>query len=352
MKKTKILSLALIFVCLACVVTFAGCGGLSVKTIQDSMQSMNDKLAEYSTILVKDDDLHNTINYYQISYGEDVDGLVSKGEENYKDLKIYNSIFSIAMSYIEENHVVITNLTDEETNDATKAKLNGLNESITSFTSEIGNFVEKRNSLEKFFADYSDTVGEADKLVKLREFKREYANFVNKSVLVSTNLSDAVVATGVLDDLDNVLLIKNYVCNKILKVFNEFFINEMGDFNWSESDNSATKEEINTIIQNLETQFGVFQQIVNLKAENLKELTVEDLNAIKQEANNFMTEADNFFEALKGLDISNLATNYLNDIDEYVKDNLYAKVYLDKVSQFVEETLPSYLIQFNLSVSK
>ena len=350
--KSKIaISILLIFTCLVCMLTFAGCGALSVTTVKESLDKMNTELGQYTDVLTKDDSAHNTINYYKVHYGTVVDGLVNGGAENYADLQIYNSIFSIAMSYIEENHAVITNLTDEEANDATKNELDNLNSNIESFTNEIKVFVESKKNLENFFNEYGETMGEADKLAKLREFKREYSNFVNKSVVLASSLSSAVNATGVLNDIENVELIKNFICNKVLSVYNEFFIVEMGNFNWQESSETATKTQINGIISSLKNAFTTYLQIVSLNDSSLKTLTAEELKSITNQAESFMTEANNFFEALQGLDIENLAVNYLNDIDKYVEDNNFAAIYLEKIEQFVNYTLPNYLSEFRASIA-
>ena len=83
----------------------------------------------------------------------------------------------------------------------------------------------------------------------------------------------------------------------------------------------------------------------------MKTLTAEELKSITNQAESFMTEANNFFEALQGLDIENLAVNYLNDIDKYVEDNNFAAIYLEKIEQFVNYTLPNYLSEFRASIA-
>ena len=351
-KSSKIiLPICLIVAMVMAIFSFAGCG-TDVGTLSENIKTMNETLASYSTLFVKDDQNLNTRDYYKLNYGTIVDDLILSGTDNYDELyNYYNSIFSLAMSYVDENLSVVTNLIDEEMNDETRNSLDELNQKIVDFNNEISPFVSARNEFTSYFNEYSDPFSSAN-LSQLRSFKRQYASFVDKAVEISLSLRNAVEATGDLKEIVNVALVKNSICNELLPIYHEFLVMNIGTFNFSESAETVVKERINTIIANLENSLNSYISLFQTNT-GLKELTLDELNKINQEAENFLTEVSDYMSALNGLNLQDLAINNYNDFDEYLKNNKNAEIYLEKLEQFtnVNGTLETYLARLTESVT-
>lgn len=349
-KRKSIISIGLVLMFVVMAFVMVGCGPTSTETISESFTAMYEKLDAQNEVLRKNDSALNTEEYYNLTYGTVVDGYISEGRDNYTDLKnFYNPVFSVAMSYIEENREIITRLNDDDLNDGTKDLTTELNDKIKDFTTKIDDFMGAYSEFTNFFATYSGDGLSEGQLVQLRDFKREYATFVNSSVELSLTLSSVVEATGILDNISSVGLIKNYICNKILNVYNAFYIVELGNFNWQGTTQTATKVELNNIITELQNSFSIYITIIQKPADELATLTTEQLTEIRAKTDNFMTEVDAYLKALDNLDIMTLAVNHNNDLDEYMEDNIYARADINKISQFVNSTLPEFLQYLNQS---
>lgn len=364
MTKTKtFLSVIMIAVCLLCVFTFAGCNEPSTSTILENIEAMNTALSEHDDVFNKTDRQINDVDYYSISYGSVIDGYISSGTTNYTDLEnFYNTVFSLSMSYIEENYGVITNLTDEELNSDTRGQLEDLNNKIVDFTNSIQPFVEARNSLASDFSNssFQNLAPTSEvKLARLREFKREYVTFVDKSVQLSQRLSSAVDSVGMLDSLEelgisNVELVKNTILNKLLPAFHNLYVNEIGSFNFYDTDQTTTRTRIENVIESLKSVLND-KYIVIMKlsgAQLIDTVTVEEIKAIREEADIFYVELNDYLEALDGLDIRTLSVNHDNDLEAYMAVNDRAEIYLQKVEQFVEVTLSEFLDYLESAVTR
>ena len=364
MTKTKtFLSVIMIAVCLLCVFTFAGCNEPSTSTILENIEAMNTALSEHDDVFNKTDSQINEVDYYSISYGSVIDGYISSGTTNYTDLEnFYNTVFSLSMSYIEENYGVITNLTDEELNSDTRGQLEDLNNKIVDFTNSIQTFVEARNSLASDFSNssFQNLAPTSEvKLARLREFKREYVTFVDKSVQLSQRLSSAVDSVGMLDSLEelgisNVELVKNTILNKLLPAFHNLYVNEIGSFNFYDTDQTTTRTRIENVIESLKSVLND-KYIVIMKlsgAQLIDTVTVEEISAIREEADIFYVELNDYLEALDGLDIRTLSVNHDNDLESYMAVNDRAEIYLQKVEQFVEVTLSEFLDYLESAVTR
>lgn len=354
MTKTKtFLSVIMIAVCLFCVFTFAGCNEPSTSTILENIEAMNTALSEHDDVFNKTESNINDVNYFSISYGSVIDGYISSGATNYTDLdNFYNTVFSLSMSYIEENYGVITNLTDEELNSDTRGQMEDLNNKIVDFTNSISTFVEERNSLASDFSNssFQNLAPTSEvKLARLREFKREYVKFVDKCVQLSQRLSSAVDSVGILDSLEeleisNVELVKNTILNKLLPAFHNLYVNEIGSFNFYETDQTSTRTRIENVVENLKNDLTEYVYIMQLSGAQLSDtVTVEEIKAIREEADIFYVELNDYLEALDGLDIRTLSVDYDNDLTRYMEANDRAEIYLQKVEQFVEVSLSEFL---------
>ena len=353
--KKKILSIfSLCLISLMCLISLAGCGSsVSAEEILTAYTAMTAKLEENSAILSKVGN-RNTAEYYQISYGDVVDRYVSAGYDDYVDLQnYYNSVFSFAMSYMDENYTVITNLIEDDTNSATIDSLPSLKSAIEDFTEEIDNFVDARNTLDIYFKRYGNSaVGntQTEKLVRLREFKRSYVEFVNKSVEMSLALSDSVEATGILNSVLEVGLNRNYVCNKILRVYNELYIQEVGTFNFGETEDSLTKDRLQDVLDNLYSSMSDYSSLMSLT--NLKQsLSETEIAKLKEMKDIFMTELEVYIEALDILDVRSLCVDYDNDMERYLQTNSRAEICLERVEQFVSTSLPDFLTYVRTTVA-
>ncbi len=345
MKKKIISILSLLVISVACVATLAGCGSSTkVEDVKVSYDAMVETLVAYESVLNKGDEntYRNTREYYQISYGDIVDGYIRSQDENYIELKdYYNSVFSFAMSYVDENIQVVTNLLDDEVNSATRGTLKALKDSIDDFTESIQNFVGARNRLDVYYQNYASTASEEEKMSRLRTFKREYVDFVDKSVQMSLNLSNSVEATGILDSVEHVRLTKNYILNKILRAYNELYILDIGTFNFKETTDTDTKIRIENVLDKLQDLMDEYSSIMQLNP--LKELSAEELDALKVMMNKFLTEIDVYVDALETLDVRSLCVDYKNDMEDYLAHNDRAEICLETVENFVNISLPSFL---------
>ncbi len=347
MKKKFISILSLLVISVACVATLAGCGSSTkVENVKAFYDAMVETLVTYDSVLNKGEEntYRNTREYYQISYGDIVDGYIRSQDENYIELRdYYNSVFSFAMSYVDENIQVVTNLLDEEVNSATRGTLEDLKDSIDDFTESIQNFVGARNRLDVYYQNYASTASEEEKMSRLRTFKREYVDFVDKSVQMSLNLSNSVEATGILDSVEHVRLTKNYILNKILRAYNELYILDIGTFNFKETTDTDTKIRIENVLDKLQDLMDEYSSIMQLDDLALKELSVEELDALKVMMNKFLTEIDVYVEALETLDVRSLCVDYKNDMEDYLAHNDRAEICLERVENFVNISLPSFL---------
>lgn len=347
MKKKIISILSLCVISIASVIALAGCGGgFTTVEVLESYNAMQEILLENNSVLNKTDGL-NTKNYYQISYGDVVDDYIQDNDENYVDLRdYYNSVFSFAMSYVDENITVITNLKDEELNSETRSTLSDLKDSIDDFADSIQNFVDARNRLDIYYqnnVNVANPAGESEIMSRLRAFKREYVDFVDKSVQMSLNLSNSVEATGIYEDVNNVRLIKNNICNKIIRVYNELYILDVGTFNFAEYQDTNAKARIQELLIKLQSSMADYSSIMQLNDVVLKDLTPEELDELTEMTDKFLTEMDVYVEALDGLDIQTLGVDYNNDMEEYLNHNERALIYLERVENFINISLPDFL---------
>lgn len=351
MKKKIISILSLCVISIASVIALAGCGGgVTTADVLESYNAMQEILLENDSVLNKGDtaSYRNTKNYYQISYGDVVDEYIQDYDENYVDLRdYYNSVFSFAMSYVDENITVITNLEDEELNSETKRTLSDLKDSIDDFSDSIQNFVDARNRLDIYYQNNVNVANPAENseiMARLRAFKREYVDFVDKSVQMSLNLSNSVEATGIYEDVNNVRLIKNNICNKIIRVYNELYILDVGTFNFAEYQDTNAKIRIQALLDELQNSMTDYSSIMQLNDVVLKQtLTPEELDELTEMTDKFLTEMDVYVEALDGLDIQTLGVDYNNDMEEYLNHNERALIYLERVENFINISLPDFL---------
>lgn len=314
--------------CIGCVVTFAGCGSFNISTLTENMGKLNDTIESYSQVLSKEENNINSTNYYNIDYGTKLGAKVNSEDKNYNILKIYSAIFSLATSYIDENISFVTSLTNEEIEDQTK--IVELNSKIESFNSEVTTFVQKRNSSVQYFETYFNTADEVAILAKLRDFKREYANLVNIAVETSHSLTEIMIT--------NVSDIKNYTINKLLSVYNKLYIVEIGSINWQNSPQTDAKTRIDAVLNSLESEFDNLCDLLS----NNQEISSEKREDLNQKLSIFLDEMDSYNKALDGLNISNLYINYSNDLENYLKDNKNAEIYLEKIESFVNVVLKDF----------
>lgn len=343
MKKRLFSLLLLCAISLLSVGVLAGCNdSASVADVCASYENLAKVLEANKEDIIKTPQ-KNTRNYYQINYGSVVNGLVDRGDEAYVDLKdYYNSIFSFAMSYIDENIEVITNYKDNpnEMGKETRATLASLKKSIDEFAESVPTFVTARNRLETVF---ETSMSEDAESANLRAFKREYANFVDKSVQFSLNLSNAVETDESFGSVNSVKLNKNYILNKILRAYNELYINNIAHFNFEGSRDSdgVTKGRIEDVLKNLQTSMDEYASIMEL--ESLKVLGEDELEELKSMMAKFATEIDVYVDAVEILNLKELCIDNENDMAKYLQTNSRAEVALERIESFVNTSLGDFL---------
>lgn len=349
--KSLLCSVVLGFCALFGVLGLTGCKEVNLDTVTDNFLKLEEVYSANADVF-KEGTCEGMATKYLIDYGTVVDGFVSENKDGYAELLTkYNAVLVISNDYIDNNKSYVMNLTDEKINADSKKSFKALNNSLLEYTESISDFVRARKSFMEYFAQFNGELGNEANEAHLRKFKKEYGNLVDKNLELSMSLAKSVESTEIFDLLKNTTptqndtkIVKEYIRAKMLPIFSEFMISEIeNNLNWNAQVATETKTRIDQLLGKLNNSFEVYKARFVKSNENVKVLTNKEMNSLFEMVENFLVETDEYYKALKGLDISALAVQYDNNLENYKKTNKLAEVYLEKMEQFINITLPKFV---------
>lgn len=351
MKIRKVL-LSLVLCCFSvfAVLGLTGCKDVTLSTLKENFEKLDETYALYNEIFVEGECEGLETKYLIASYGKYVDEKIYDHNDQYEELlKLYNFTLVTASDYIDNNRGYILGLDEKDLSKDSKNALKALNESLVDYINFIPEFVRARESMIEYFSKYS-TQGENSNLKNLLQFKKVYGAMVKKNVDLSINSAQMVETTKIFDLLKqthptaaDTETVKEYIRAKMLPIYSEMKITEIANnMNWSAQKSGDCKERIDVLIQELDDSFETFKENFISKATN-KVLTKAEMKNFFDLTDEFFVEADAYYQALYGLNLSNLAVGFDNDLAKYKTTNKLAKVYLQKLEQFVGYSLERFM---------
>ncbi len=357
MKLKKILlCLTLSLCCVGALFGLAGCGEVSLTKINENFDKLQATYQKYSSTVFQSGECGGIQTEYLVKYGEDVDGFINSNEKAYVELRdTYNLMLVVSSDYIDNNKQYIKNLKENELSKSSKNALTKLNSTLVKYTNTIDEFVNARHMFIQHFELHSSQPNDESSLTYLRKFKKAYGELVSRNIDLSMDLAKVVETTKIFDILQSsdptetdTLIFKEYIRAKMLPVFSEFMITEVANnLNWSAQVSTSTKTRITSLLNKLEEQFCDYRTIFIENSGGNKLDSKEEMKSFFEKIENFLGETEDYLKALKEFDISSLAIDYDNDLDKYKKSNALAEVYLEKMEQFIETSLPAFMTEIS-----
>ncbi len=359
-KRNIVLGFLLSFVCIFSVFGLVGCGEKATEKINKSFDALYETYQSYPDVFVEGEVL-GLETQYKITFGEKIDGYISGGKEGFAELySLYGVNFAISNKYIDDNREYLCkSLKEEDLSKDTQHALEVLNKSLTAYTKQIQVFVKDRKSFVDYFntPEYEENFGETDAKEKLKRMKQSYGKLVEQSVEVATDVAETVEATEIFDllkDLEHqtndIKIVKEFVQAKMLHLFTDFKIVEIANkLYWDIGAEGDSRQRIQNLDAAVDVQYQSFCETFVLKNTGFKNPQNEeafDLAAVLDCAQEFFLEANSYSKALEEFDLYTFAVSYGNKMEDYLKKNKLAEVYLQKIEQFVSITLPSFMKNF------
>ena len=351
-KKNIFLAIFLSLVCMVSIFGFAGCGESPVVTIGKSFQKLDEKYETYSAVFVEGN-VSGFDTAHKVDFGTKINGYVSNRTENFGELdELYNVALAISNEYIDQNREYICGLNEKELSANAKKKLETLNDSLNAYTKQIDKFVKARKVFVQHFENYEALVGDKTSQTYLRDFKSAFGKLLEKNIKLSTDVAETVDATQIfklLKDLDDpqstdTEIVKEYIRAKMLHLFTDFDVVEFANkMNWAVQAEGDSKTRINNLKNSLDGQYETFKQQFLLMNKDFKKLGKEQFSQLIDVSDEFFLEAEAYSKALKNIDFYTFAVDYDNNMQNYLKKNKFAEVYLQKLEQFVSITLPEFI---------
>jgi hypothetical protein len=333
--------------------TLSGCGA-NLDTLKTDYAAMQTKLKSYSSVFTEGnvDGITTTL---MVDLGDYVNAKIQDAiDDDFDELSTkYNSILVISNDYIEQNIGYITGYNESDLTKAAKNSLKTLCKKIESFTDYLSTFVAQRNSLATYFEQFPEG-NAAEVNSKLVVFKKSYGELVNRNVEISKSLANCVENTEVYKILEktdvtenSITIIREYTRAKLLPIFSEFMLTEISNkFNWSNyKDKTDSLKEIDEYLTKLEDIFnGSYKStfVFGANSSSLKEGTIKDYFEM---VNQFLLEADSFFDALSELGIKDFAVSYDGKMEDYLSSNPLAERDMHKIEQFIGITLTNFITE-------
>ncbi|MBP3431944.1 MAG: hypothetical protein J6K39_03735 [Clostridia bacterium] len=355
--KTKTIFLSLILCCFSLFSLFGlvGCGEANIGTLKENFGKLDTLYQEYTADGIFEGGLLETglpRSDYVVTYGTVVQKKVDASEASYKELReLYNLTLAISHDYIDNNKSLILIKSDEDLNSESKTALNNLNGSLVEYIASLERFVDARSDLIEYFDNVSGSINaEADEN-HLRLFKKSYGDLVSKNLTLSTNLAKIIETTEIFELLsetnpqpNDTKLIKEYVRAKLLPIFAELRITEIENkFNFNNSQNNGDdKARIQTLLDKLDAAFEIYKPNFVSDKTTVKLADKDATKNLFDLIKDFFTEADSYFKALQNFNFSKFA-EYKHTMEDYLKENSMAEIYLTKMEKFVEVTLPEFM---------
>ena len=349
--RNLIAGLTLCFCSVFAIFGLVGCGEVTVSTLQENFDKLDATYQEYNQVFTQGT-VDGMDTNYLIKYGSIVDGYVTENMPGYIELlEIYNSALVISSDYIDNNKEYIKNLDQNNLSSESKDMLKQLNESLLEYTYTISNFVRARKNFVDYFEEFQGQLSEESSNSYLRRFKKTYGELVSKNIELSMDMANTIETTEIFELLkkttptqNDTRIVKEYIRAKMLPIFSEFKITELeNNLNWDAQEKTETKTRIDNLLVALEEKFSIYKSRFVGDYENVKTLSSEEMNTLFDYIENFLSETDSYLQALKGLNISSLAVDYDNNMEDYRETNPLAETYLEKMEQFIETTLSDFM---------
>ncbi len=352
-KKGLILSLFLTIFAIFSSITMAGCG-TSIKDVKASFSTLDSTYKKYDEVFTNYSNPSSSGKYW-VSYGSVLQGYINSEEDKYKEYKEltekYVVLLNISSSYIDDNKdLIIDNIKDKEISKDVKNQLKVLNDNIEKYTAEIKVFVKKLKQVNNYFQKFNGetALSEESDEYQLMTLKKEFGNLVNKNINLSKSLAKVVEMTEIQKTIknagDNKGTIKKYIQAKLLPVYNNFMIQEISTkILWNIY--KGRSEDLDAIVSLIEKRFGEYKTNIVEKSEetNYKHLSSQEVKTLLNRTEEFFEEAENYYKALKDLNIADIVKYYDASIDKYAKKNEMAKIDFAKIEQFLKITLPGFV---------
>lgn len=263
---------------------------------------------------------------------------------------LYNETLKLALNFVDSSKDYVLTLNEDSMSSSTKSAITTLNSSLTDYIDSISDFLSALTTLKSHFASHSVSL-ESDSTSLLR-FKAYYGKMVTSAVTLSVSMEEVVAESGIYDSLKQVTpadgdaeTIKEYICAKLLPIFSEFSIGEVASvMKWSATKDGDCKSRIQDLLDTLNEHFEEFKTLSATSANNLDS---ETINKLFDYAEMFFVEMESYFDALYGLDLRTLAVTYENNLQNYLSENSFAEIYLAKLEQFLNYTLPNFMEQIS-----
>ncbi len=349
--KSAILSVVLCLFGMFSLFSLSACGNVSLQTLSDNFEEL-DQIYSDNADVFQAGFCGDFYTEYLINYGEKVDELVFDDTPGYAELRDrYNIMLAVSNDYIDGNRQYILSWSEDSLTSDARAAINTLNASLVDYKDYISTFLRERNNLIGYFDKFQDSMNEESHMSRLRNFKRYYANLVQKNIQLSLDMAEAVKTTEIFDLLReteptevSTRVIKDYMVAKILPVFSEFMLTEVENkLNWSAFSGGA-KEQIDTLLSSLEQKFDFYKaQLISIDNQIKVFESKEAMQNFYDLTESFFVEMDDYLQALKDLDIYTLITSYNNSFEEYLAENSLANVYFEKMEQFINISLENFL---------
>ncbi len=344
-KKSLFLSIVLAFVGIFATFGLAGCGDVSLGTLQENYKTLQATYKQYSDVF-KTGVCENMSTPYYVDYGEIVNGFVSENRDEYRELlKVYNITLALSNDYVDNNISYILNFDEKELNSKSKECINKFNSTLVNYTSSIKKFVNARNSLITHFENFGGEPDSTENLAFLRKFKKQYGALVEKNINLSMDLTNCIEATELFEILqkgspttNDTKIIKEYIRAKLLPIFSKFKISNLeNNLYWGaySSIDTPAKERIDDLIDELSSKFETYKSNFIGDINNFKELTKSEMKRLIEIINDFLVEIDDYYQALNDFKLERFVEKYDIDLTEYKKENELAEIYLQKMEEFI-----------------
>ncbi len=351
MKTKKVLcSLAICCLSVFGVLGLSGCGNVSIQSLSETFQELDAVYQQYSNIFTEGE-LEGLETKYVIStYSDAVDEEIASNTEGYVELlDLYNATLVIANDYTDSNRDYVLSREEDALSSDSRRAINNLNESLNDYIDSIHDFVLARTTLIEHFDRFAGQIPESDESSLLR-FKKVYGRMVANAVTVSTDVATLVETTDILELLRkteptpaDTETVKEYIRAKLLPIFSEFRISQIeNNMNWSAQREGDCKARITALMESMNEAFENFKSNFVTRDANIQRES-EQINLLFDLAEEFFKEADQFYIALERLDLPTLAISYDNELSTYLSENELAEVYLTKLEQFANISLPSFM---------
>lgn len=333
-----------------------GCGDVSINTVKANFQKLDETYAKHATVF-KEDQYEGIVTSYMIDYDTIVNGYVSSNKPGFGELKeIYNAMLIVSSDFIDNNKNYVTLLNEKEMSKASKKALNSFNEALVDYIKNIDIFVKARESFVDYFDQFGSSFNENTDEIYLRRFKKSYGVLVTKNVNLALKLANVVEETKIFDLLkettptvNDTQIVKEYLRAKMLPIFSEFTITEVhNELNWNGQAETETKVRITELMEQIDQAFTNYKGRFLGSGGSVTQLTKEEMADLFEKIEIFLIEEEDFLQAAKGLNVSSLAVDFDNDLEEFIKEkNTLAEVYIAKMEQFITITLPEFMTQVN-----